>query len=308
MTVKSDLSVRYVPGITNRPEFGDMFGGLLVKFLDQNILVDCGTVTGGPDLTARLMGLLDGKQLDLILLTHIHADHMGGLGDLLNAFPKAKAVVHAKGFPHLVNPEKLWQGTLEVMGELAEMYGCPRPVDPARLLVHDNVSIEKLHILPTPGHAAHHLSYRLGGTIFAGEALGCPYLHEKTVYLRPATPPRFYPEIFLNSLDLLEKQPAQTAFFAHTGLEAPLTETVQACRKQIAFWDNFLKTAFNSLPKTQRLVNNISSLTDRLFDLDPNLQPLNAGDPQRLKREKYFMLNSVAGFWDYYAQSADLGL
>ncbi|MDR2142566.1 MAG: MBL fold metallo-hydrolase, partial [Deltaproteobacteria bacterium] len=136
MSKKHTFKTKFIPGLTNRPEFGSMFGGFLTEFAGQKILVDCGTVSGAANLVANLRSELQGQDLDLVLLTHAHLDHSGGLGAIFQAWPKTRAVVHAKAIGHLIEPEKLWLGTKKVMGELATMYGQPQPLDPQRLIPH----------------------------------------------------------------------------------------------------------------------------------------------------------------------------
>jgi glyoxylase-like metal-dependent hydrolase (beta-lactamase superfamily II) len=280
-----------------------MFGGFLTESLGRSILIDCGTVTGAQDLVSRLKALLSDRPLDLVLLTHAHLDHGGGLAAVLKTWPKAKAVVHAKAIGHLVAPEKLWLGTQKVMGELAEMYGRPEGLEPARLIPHDSFAEPGIKILETPGHAAHHLSYGLGEAMFCGEAVGCPYYLAGRWRCRPATPPRFYPEPAFASLEKLLKAPAKEAYFAHAHEKGPFAETILAYRRQLKFWDEFLFPAWRAESPVADLESLTAKLTDELFEADPNLRPLLALDAQALKTEKYFMRNSVAGFLGFYEES-----
>jgi glyoxylase-like metal-dependent hydrolase (beta-lactamase superfamily II) len=280
-----------------------MFGGFLTEHLGQKILVDCATVTGAQDLDDRLRALLAGRPLGLILLTHAHLDHSGGLGAVFEAWPKAKAVVHAKALRHLADPEKLWLSTKEVMGELADMYGEPRGVDPARLVPHDAFGGPGIKILETPGHAAHHLSYKLGEAMFCGEAVGCPYFLGEGFHCRPATPPRFYPEPTFNSLEALKNEPAKEAYFAHTHEKGPLRELAEAYGRQLKFWDEFLYPAWLAWPPGANPNGLLAKLTDQLFKVDPELRPLLDLDSRALEIEKYFMRNSAAGFLGFYEEA-----
>src|SRR6056297_1613601 len=81
-------------------------------------LVDPGPLSTIPHLLAELdkAGV---ERLDLILLTHIHIDHAGGTGALLDRYPEAKVVCHPDGIPHMIDPAQLWQGSLKVLGDLA---------------------------------------------------------------------------------------------------------------------------------------------------------------------------------------------
>lgn len=211
-------------------------------------------VDPGPRSTAqRLVAQLRArgvKRLDWILLTHIHLDHAGAAADLAAAFPEARIVCHENGRAHLAAPERLWEGSRAVLGPAAEVYGEPRPVAADRFAPRselDGGSFTRtaITIIPTPGHAPHHLCFRHDGTLFVGEAAGTfATLPDGGRYLRPATPPRFYPAVALNSLDrllALAPAPARLAF-AHHGLAKGRTrELLNDARHQLERWLTVLR-------------------------------------------------------------------
>ena len=98
----------------------------------QALLVDTGPSVTADALLSALAEI--GCRPDMILLTHIHIDHAGGIGRVSNAFPDTPVICHAKAIPHLVNPEKLWQGTKQTLGAMAEAYGPIDPVPETRLM------------------------------------------------------------------------------------------------------------------------------------------------------------------------------
>ena len=89
----------------------------------------CFIVDPGPTVLINLLkdGLdqlkINENDLNYILLTHPHIDHAGGVGKLLKFFPHAKVVCHSRGIKHLINPKRLWEGSLKVLGKAAEFYG-----------------------------------------------------------------------------------------------------------------------------------------------------------------------------------------
>ncbi len=179
------------------------FIGAWVHTGNPMVVVDVGPAVSAPQLLAALAEL-GSQSPDLILLTHIHIDHAGGIGRVAEAFPRATVVCHPKGADHLIDPERLWQGSLKTLGDVAKAYGPIAPLAtwqlfPAYRPIHPGIAA-----IDTPGHAAHHYSFLLDDLLFAGEAGGVNLpLEDNRVYLRPATPPRFFLETSLDSIDKL---------------------------------------------------------------------------------------------------------
>ena len=94
---------------------------------DLVVLVD----PGPKSTAAALIDELHARgidKLDYILLTHIHIDHAGATREVLDAFPDARVFCHQTGEKHIIDPGRLWQGSLKVLGDMAVMYGEPAPV------------------------------------------------------------------------------------------------------------------------------------------------------------------------------------
>ena len=131
-----------------------------------------------------------------MVVTHIHLDHAGGVGDVARAFPKATVYVHPKGARHLADPTKLVDSAARVYGPLLDsLYGRLDPTPAERIHVLEDgeeirVSSNRfLTAVDSPGHAKHHLALHdnWSGTLFAGDAVGVK-LPDAGV-LRPSTPP-----------------------------------------------------------------------------------------------------------------------
>jgi glyoxylase-like metal-dependent hydrolase (beta-lactamase superfamily II) len=152
---------------------------------DAVVLVDPGPASAIPALLSALeyRGV---KTVDLVLLTHVHIDHSGGVGHLLRRYPEARVICHPRGAPHLIEPTKVWNVSLRNLGEIAEMYGKPEPAPAGRIGFEETVRIGGLTIesIETPGHAPHHLAFQLGGTLFTGEAAGIFFPLADAFYLR----------------------------------------------------------------------------------------------------------------------------
>jgi glyoxylase-like metal-dependent hydrolase (beta-lactamase superfamily II) len=161
------------------------------------VLVETGSQTSVPVVLDALGRLGVGpRDLAGIVVTHIHLDHAGGVGDLARAFPQATVYVHPVGARHLVDPSRLVASAARVYGDtLDSLYGRldPTPAERVRALEDgEEIAVgpgRSLVAVHSPGHASHHLALHDSGTgvLFAGDAAGVR-LPDIGV-LRPATPP-----------------------------------------------------------------------------------------------------------------------
>ena len=123
--------------------------------------VDTGTSRSVPRLLAALAALgIAREEVDYVILTHVHLDHAGGAGGLMQALPNAIAVVHPRGAPHLVDPANSRPASRAVYGDRAydEHYGrlVPIPGSGSRAVADNEVLLlggSRLRLLETPGHA-----------------------------------------------------------------------------------------------------------------------------------------------------------
>jgi len=193
---------------------------------DRAAIVDTGAAPAAPHILAALgtLGIARGE-VEYLLLTHVHLDHAGGAGQLMAALPNARAVLHPRGAPHLVDPTKLIAGSIQVYGEqkFRELYGEILPLPADRVLtVQDKERIRlgrrTFEFLDTPGHARHHycavdLDHRV---IFSGDTFGVSYREFDTAagpFVFPTTTPvQFDPQALHASIDrLLTYRPERIA-------------------------------------------------------------------------------------------------
>jgi len=264
-------------------------------------IVDPGPVSTAPLLIERLRDL-GVKELDYILLTHIHLDHGGAAAHLLEAFPSARVACHQSGRKHLKAPQRLWEGSCEVLGKVAETYGEPRPVPEESLASMDDLVMHGILAVPTPGHASHHLSFLQQDVLFLGEAAGTFLdLGEGRWYLRPATPPRFFLDTARKSLErllALEPMPLKLAFAHHGLLEGQSLELLTAARDQLLRWVSVVRRIVDQRPDLEfdiladQLVQQIRSV-DPYFDRQDEL-------PEDIRvREQDFTRQSLLGMVGY---------
>ena len=144
-------------------------------------LVDPGPTTSLDRLTTELTRKgIRFEDVRQILLTHIHLDHAGATGSILEKYPHIDVLVHERGAPHLADPSKLLNSAGRLYGQdMERLWGEVKPVDAARLtpLVGGETLSDagrKVTVAYTPGHASHHVSYydTGSGVAFVGDTAG----------------------------------------------------------------------------------------------------------------------------------------
>ncbi len=254
--------------------------------------MDVGPASTAPALVDALRRL-DIKRLDWILLTHIHLDHAGAVGRVARRFPESRVACHASAIDHLAAPERLWEGTLKTLGRLAEAYGPPEALSRARLVEAAGLDLPGVRAVLTPGHAAHHVSYLMGKTLFAGEASGVILPGGSPLpYIRPATPPKLFLETFLESLDRLMGLNPESLCCGHFGIHPEAVSLMRAHRDQLLLWRRCI---LETLDRT-RGEDPATACLEALLEADPRIRGLFRMDGATRERERFFMKNSVRGF------------
>ena len=185
--------------------------------------IDSGTNLGVPRLLASLQALgLPTDAVDFVIPTHVHLDHAGGCGLLMQALPRAQLWVHPRGARHMIDPTALWQGAMAVYGqaEMERSYGELVAVPAARVhTTQDGMTLDlagrTLYIADTPGHARHHhcIWDATSRGWFTGDTFGLSYRELDTAqgaYILPtSTPVQFDPPALHASIDrMLSHDPA----------------------------------------------------------------------------------------------------
>ena len=193
--------------------------------------VDTGAAPAHPRLMQALTELgLAPDQVDYVFLTHVHLDHAGGAGQLMQALPRARAVLHPRGAPHMVDPAKLIAGTVAVYGDTMyrELYGEIVPVAAERMILAndgDRIALgsRTFELLDTPGHARHHYcAHDLDhDDIFSGDTFGISYRDFDTAagaFIFPTTTPvQFDPAALHSSVDRLMARRPRRMVLTHFG-------------------------------------------------------------------------------------------
>jgi glyoxylase-like metal-dependent hydrolase (beta-lactamase superfamily II) len=230
-----DTKMAGYPGIT---------AGYLIRS-SRPCLVETGTSTSAPVVRAALasLGIAPGD-LATVVVTHIHLDHAGGVGDIAGMFPSAEVVVHEKGARHLADPTRLMASARMVYGDALDvLFGELAAVPADRLRTLDDTGLvdlgdgRRLDSHYSPGHARHHVGLldSLSGDLYVGDAAGV-YIPE-TGDLRPATPPPdFDLEVALDSLGKFRSLGPSRLLFSHYGPVADVAATLERSAEEISVW------------------------------------------------------------------------
>lgn len=277
--------------LPSQPGFRKFISSWLYRNAGLTFLVDPGPLATIPHLLAELRRL-GVERLDYVLLTHIHIDHAGGCGALLAAFPEARVICHPEGIPHLVAPEKLWQGTLKVLGPLAAAYGEIVAVPAERIIFQEEIGPGRVWM--TPGHAQHHLSFQFGDLLFAGEVAGVHYPLASGIFMRPATPPRFILAVAQESLAKVSALEPQRLVFAHYGLVEEGGQYLRIARAQLDLWVRGV-AATAAIPPEGRE----AAIIAWLLAHDEHYRNVEQLPEDIRARERYFLGNSLRGMIEY---------
>lgn len=195
----------------------------------QAALIDVGVNRSVPAILSAIKERgLSVADVRWLILTHIHLDHAGAAGLLMEKLPQATLVVHPRGARHMADPARLIAGSRAVYGAQAydELYGTIRPVPVDRIQTTADAETltlgsRTLTFLHTPGHAKHHHCIHDSGSaaVFTGDTFGLSY-RELDVDGRPfifptTTPVHFDPDAAHASIERIRACRPEAVFLTH---------------------------------------------------------------------------------------------
>ena len=265
------------------------------------MLVESGPTNSVPNLLSGIEELgIKPEAIEYVAVTHIHLDHGGGAGTLLKFLPNAKVIIHPRGMPHLIDPERLWPSSQKVLGFISEIFGKPEPVPKDRIIPVTEGAFDlgfggKLTVTETVGHASHNLSFQesFNGGVFPGDAAGT-YLPEFDVVV-PTTPPPFYLDAALASLDKLISLKPTVLYFSHFGKATEAVQRLKDYKLQLQLWADIAEEGVRknwSLEQTR----------DKIIAEDKVMQRVADFVKSHRIYSKTVLENCVRGFIEYAKQ------
>jgi glyoxylase-like metal-dependent hydrolase (beta-lactamase superfamily II) len=243
---------------------------LLPRFAAAYLLIENGEATFVETNTTHALPHLLGalKQAGLstaavkhVIITHVHLDHAGGAGVLMEQCPNATLLAHPRAAPHVVDPSKLVASARKVYGDARfdALYGRIAPVPQGRVRIMEDDQVlqwgsRTLRFLHTRGHANHHFCVVDSGTqaIFTGDAFGLcyPVLQGGGLFVFPSTSPTdFDATLARQSLERIVRSGATRAFLTHYGEVTQLAEAASQMKDHLDFSEALMvEAAASALP------------------------------------------------------------
>ena len=201
----------------------------------DDVLVDPGP---GSSLPTLLKGLAD-QAPRAVLLTHIHLDHAGASGALVERWPDLEVYVHERGAAHLIDPSRLIESARRLYGEdMDRLWGEMLPVPEANLRVvsgGERVLGEAFEVAYTPGHASHHVSYLHRGTAYVGD-VGGVRIPPSSMVQPPTPPPDIDVEAWHKSIELVSAWKPSRLAMTHFGLTGDVDGQLGELGRRLDAW------------------------------------------------------------------------
>jgi glyoxylase-like metal-dependent hydrolase (beta-lactamase superfamily II) len=247
------------------------------------IIVDPGPTSSLDGLKTGMAGAgLDFADTRFLLLTHIHLDHAGVAGTIVQANPDVTVYVHPRGAVHLADPSRLMASALRIYGDsLDRLFGDFLPVPPQRIIaLADDGTIapggRNLRVRFVPGHASHHAAFLDDnqGTVFLGDTAGERFA--PSPWVLPVTPP---PDIDLeawsHSIARIREWNARSLFITHFGEFDDVNAHLDRLESGLADWSERVRRSLDE-PGTdeERALRFQSEIRDGLASqVEPDVLP-----------------------------------
>jgi glyoxylase-like metal-dependent hydrolase (beta-lactamase superfamily II) len=261
---------------------------------DGVTLIDPGPTSCLPVLERGLKGRgLSLRDVRTLLLTHIHLDHAGATGTILERVPDIRVYVHERGAPHMIDPSKLLASATRLSGDqMNVLWGAFQPVPASQVTPLSggerfDLGGTSIRVAYTPGHAKHHVCYldEQSGMAYVGDTAGVRLSGD--YLLAPTPPPDIDIEAWQESLNIIDAWQPVSLFLTHFGPVMParahlarfrtsLTEQAELVRQLMqsggneeeqvrAFVERLRSEARAGLPESEAKATELAAPFDQLW-------------------------------------------
>lgn len=181
------------------------------------------------------------NDIKYIIPTHVHLDHSGATGHLIEYMKNATVVAHERAAKHLIDPTRLVESSVQVFGhyEVYNRMGLPMPVNKDRIeIVKDELELDlggiTLKCIYAPGHAPHQISVYIEelNYLLTADTVGIiyPFLNA----MIPTTPPpSFNAEQAIETLNKLSTFKPKVLLIPHFGIRMDYQYVFEETKRKI---------------------------------------------------------------------------
>ncbi len=238
---------------------------------EEKTIVEVGASVSVP----RILQALDELQIPYdeiryVIVTHIHLDHSGGAGLLLQSLPNAKIIVHPKGARHLIDPSKLIASAQHVYGDSFQRLFAPiEAISEERVIIaEDGMSLDigqdrPLVFYNSPGHAYHHIVIHdpKSKGLFSGDAFGItfPLFEEMGIhYVVPtSSPTQFNPEAMAQTIERMKPLGIENIYFTHFGAWDHADKVMDRMLTMIPIYVELAEKAYKNNPTWESIASEL---------------------------------------------------
>ena len=267
---------------------------------EKTAIIETGPTLTVPNLLKGLEEInVKPDEIDFVMVSHIHLDHGGGAGTLLEHLPNAKLIVHPRGIPHLEDPQTLWVQARKALGKIVDFYGKPQPIPKDRMIpAENNMQLDlgddiRIRIIETLGHASHHISFfeKSNEILFPGDTAGI-YIRSLDVIV-PTTPPLLVLHMILDSIEKLKKLEPKKLCYTHFGLADDALGKLDTYANQLKLWASIIKQGLKN-------GENLERIRERIIEEDSTVRKALPYIKNHPIMSRGIILQNIEGFIAYF--------